>query len=380
MSIPARYQVRLKDNTGVVVAVFDDWRSLQYQRKVNSAGYITFIINGDDERAALIETDGQIEVLRAIPGKVAWYTDFDGIMENRFDETSENGNRQLTITGSGLNGLLARRIIAYLSSDTQADKTGVAETVMKQYVNENIGPGATTPPRQLSSGVMAGFAVEANAGAGSAWTGQRASRGLLETLQDIANASGVDFDVVRTGAAAFEFRVYASQLGYDRTTTGLVYATGLNAAGYAPIVFSIELGNIAKAMYSVKRSGMANAVYVYGQGTGALRDVVVAEDAADLAASPYARREMARNGSSQDNTLDLQQLANEYLNQFMPRASFEFTPLFTDATLYGVDFNLGDKITAEYNGVSFNKRITAVTITVSGDGEAPPALEMADIP
>jgi len=376
----ARYQVRLKDNTGSVAAIWDDWRSLQYQRKVNAGGFITLILDGNDPRAMLLETDGQIEVLRAIPGLKDWYTDLDGIVEDFDDSTFENGNRQLTIVGSGLNSLLGRRDIAYRSDSAQAAKTGVAETVMKEYVNENVGPGATSPPRLLASGVMAGFAVEADAAGGNAWTGNRSSRGLLEVCQEISNVGGVDFGVARTGAGAYEFRVYAGQLGEDRTTAGLDYSTGLNAAGNPPVVFSLELGNIASCTYSIKRRGAANAVYCFGQGQGAARDVAVAQDLGDIASSPIARREMARNGSSQDNAADLQQLAGEYLTQFAPSESFDFVPRFNEATLYGLHFELGDRITAQYRGLSFNKRITGVTISVGEKGESPPQLEMADIP
>lgn len=378
--VVARHQVRLKDSAGTVVAVFDDWRSLQYQRKVNGAGFITFIINGNDPRGNLLETDGQIEVLRSIPPSLGWYTDFDGIVEDFQDDTFENGNRQLTIVGSGPISLLGRRIIAYTSDATQAAKTGVAETVMKEYVDENVGPGATSPPRLLSSGVMAGFALEADAGGGAAWTGQRSARGLLETCQEIANEGGIDFDVVRTGAGAYEFRTYLDQLGEDRTTTGLDPATGLNAAGNAPVIFSLEAGNIARCTYRIKRRGSSNAVYVFGQGQGGARDVVVSEDMADLVASPIARREVCRNGSSQEDAADLQQLADSYLTQLAPQESFEFEPRFTATTLYGVNFSLGDRVTARYRSADFNKRVVGVTITVSDKGESPPQLEMMDIP
>ena len=127
----ATYQIALYDATGTKLAILDDYRSLQFKSEVNGQGFFTLILNANDPKRDLFEVNGIIEIKRKIPGVVDWYTEFTGHVENFQDDVFQNGNEQFTVVGSNINGLLARRVIAYYEGTIYAAKNDAAETVMK---------------------------------------------------------------------------------------------------------------------------------------------------------------------------------------------------------------------------------------------------------
>src|SRR3990172_7332367 len=142
-SIAPKYQVRLRDQSGVLTAIFDDWVDMEFTKEVNNIGSYKFQINGEDARRSLFELDGQVEIWRQVAGcGLGWYKEFEGFHRLDSRSTDKEGNRIFVSDGVGLNDLLARSIIAYKAGTIRADKNAPAETVMKEYVDENCGPTA----------------------------------------------------------------------------------------------------------------------------------------------------------------------------------------------------------------------------------------------
>lgn len=365
----ARYQIRLKDQSGSPAAIFDNFRTLRWQYKINAGGSFEFEIDGRDDRVSLFEPDGQLEMWRSIPGIAVWYKVFEAHIEDFDDSILENGDQRFVVGGTGYTGVLGRRTIAHASDTVYATKSGPAETVMKEYVNENVGPGATCPPRLLESGVMPGMSVEANSGGGAIWTGSKHEQNLLETLQGIADFAKIDFAVVGTGPATYEFRTYINQFGVDRTTVGLDPSTGLNAAGNVPVVFSPLLDNISKLNYKLAHNSEVNAAYIWGRDTGASRAIRLRTNSAAIAISPIGLREASRSGASQTTDADLDAIGDSVLEQSQTREVITFTPKRTTQTLFGVHFGVGDRITVRRRNVDYNKRVVAVTGTVMAGGK-----------
>ena len=377
----ARYQIGLYDPTGAKVGLLTDWRSLQFKREVNKEGFFTLILSYFSPFRTLIQDDGYIEIKRSIPGVLDWYTEFEGHIEDSNRLLFENGNFQLTTVGSGFNGLLGRRIVAYRDDTSYARKSDAAETVMKEYVEENCGPSALAVNNRLLDGVIAGFSVQADAANGDNWEGDRSGKLLIEVLEEISNFSGIDYQVVGTGNATYEFRTYIGQLGADKTTNGLDAVTGLNAAGNTPFVFNPEFGNVRNASLTQKNRESANAVVVFGKGQGLTRTIAVRTNATAIAATPIAQREVMRGGGSQESAPELNDLGDEWLAKMKRKEEFNFVPMDTENSLYGVHYELGDRITGKLGDFEADKRITSLTVTVSkgGNGEQK-TLEMQDIP
>jgi hypothetical protein len=183
-------------------------------------------------------------------------------------------------------------------------------------------------------------------------------------VQEIAHATLVDFKVVGTGAATFEFQAKAYPWGTDRSTLGLDPATGLNAAGNPPIVFALGFGNMGSAMYARNRTQEANAVIMLGQGLEADREIVEREDAAAIAVSPWNRREITRNANQENTTAGLNAAGDALLFDLQSQETFAFTVLQSAAVKYGRDYTVGDVVEARFKTIQRRYQIIGVTVSV----------------
>lgn len=364
------YQVRFKDTSGSVTHILAGAGAQQgglsrihVENVVNGLGSHTIDVRGDLSLADTIGLDYQVEVWRRPAGLTTWARVYEGL-HRRWDwKADSDGNELFESVGYGYNALLARRIIAYYATSAGAFKTGKAETVAKQYVNENIGPGAAAS-RQLS-----GLTIQTDGGSGNTWEGDRAWCNLLEVCQDIAYAGGGDFQVVGTGPATFEFRWNAGQLGVDRTMG--------NAAGVDPIVFSLQRGNMLSPALALDYLQEFNTCYVLGPGDGLTRTVVAVSNATSVNYSPWNLIEVARQATGETTAQGLAIAGAEALKEGLAEQSATFEAVQTYYSAYGVHYNLGDIITALYRQ-RVDKKIAKVTVDVDDDRDTI-KLELVDV-
>jgi hypothetical protein len=401
-SVAAYYQVRLKNTAGSYVAYFDHFQSLEFQKIVNDVGYYALTFGDDgDSRFDLFQLDGQVEVWRSVPGVgLDWYREYEGFHRRHQRNINQDGSRTYLSYGVGYNDFLARTAIAYKGGTIRADKNAPAETVMKEFVDENCTPtGDTTVVGRLNydsdadvflyNSALPGLVVQPSSGQGIVWTGSRPFENLLDVLQEIADYSSIDFAVVGTGPATFAFITYVNQLGSNRTAVGL-QASGTNAAGFPPVIFSNEYGNVQNIEYLLDRVSEANAVIVLGEGDGSTREVLT-RSSGDVSSSPWNRREVSRpthiaqipglseEAAAELKTFSMQQTGDEVLEEMQAKEVFSFSPLQQPATLYGKNYFLGDRVTVRYGDLLQHKRITSVRVTVQEGGEVID-MELARIP
>jgi len=368
----ARYKIHLKDQSGSLVAIIDDYTNLSVSHRINSISSYNFQIDGNDDRIELIELDGQIEIYRSDAyNGIDWYLEFEGFHRSFTKQTFENGRKTYTSFGRGYNDLLNRRYIGYYSGTDQASKSGVGETIMKEFVDENAGPSATTPPR-ITDGVMLGLSIEADAARGDNWTGSKSWINLLTTCQEISNVSGIDFNIVGTGAQTFSFMVYGEQLGSDRSVAGLDPNTGLNGAGEYPVVFSLNKGNMKLPSYSLKRSAEGNACLVLGEGIATDRETREVKDAAAILDSPWNRMEFSKDARNYSTDSGYQSVGEDAIEERQKKEAFNFNVMQVPSTLYGKHYFFGDKVTGQYDDVERNKKIIAIDIIVNNQGSDNP--------
>lgn len=373
----ARYKIHLKDQTGTLVAIIDDFTNLQISHRLNSIGTYNFQMDAEDPVTALFELDGQVEIYRSdAQYGIDWYLEFEGFHRNFTKETFENGRQTYTSYGRSYNDLLNRRHILYYSQTAYASKSGVAETVMKEFVDENAGPSATNPPR-LANGVTLGLSMEADAARGENWEGSKAWQNLMTVCQQIAIVGNIDFNIVGTGAQTFTFMTYLGQLGTDRTNDGLSLITGLNGAGNAPVIFSLPKGNMEVPSYSEKRMNEKNAFLVLGSGIGDERDTEIRTDASAIDDSPWNRMEGTKDARNFSTAAGYQSVGDAALEDNQAEKLFNFKTLQVPSTLYGQHYFFGDKVTAFYDDVEEDKKIVAVDILVNAEGDQNP--EQLDI-
>lgn len=347
-----RYQIRVRDTSGVLVAQIDDYTTINIEHIVNSGGYAAIYLPQDSINAGVFDVDYLVEIWRSVQDEgIDWYMEYIGIHRTTVWQTFENGASLFSEYSEGLCDLVKRRIVAYYSGSDYTDKDGPAETVMKEFVEENCAASATSPPR-VQDGVFPNFSVEADRARGDTWSGARAWRNIGDVLKEIADATNMYYDVILASDPGdpimFTFKVYETQRGTDRRVTGLDPATGLNAAGNAPVVFALEYGNIKTVVYSDNRGEEVNAVFALGQGEGDARMVGYQTDAAAVAASPWNLREASRNANSEKFEDDVLNTALEVLNERKRIIDFNFAVIQTPGYLYGRDYTWGDIVSGKY--------------------------------
>lgn len=370
----ARFQVWVKDHSGTRVGVLamEPAVRLEYTKRVNAPDNHVLTLIAQTAMGELLHedtsTDYQIEVYRSdVEAGIPWYMDYEGFHRTSVHAIAETGRQRVTSYGNGYDYLLGGRSILYPAGSAGAEKTGPGETVMKEYVDENAGPGATAPPR-LFDGVTPGFTVQADGAAGSSWTGARAYRDLMATVQEIAHATLVDFKVVGISAALFEFRAKAYPWGEDRSTQGLDPVTGLNAAGNVPVIFSVPFGNLRNFTHTHNHTEEGNAIIVLGQGLEDDRLVIERPDAVAVALTPWNRREAVRNANLESTQAGLEAVGDTLLHDLMAIESFNFQTLQSPSTRYGRNYFLGDIVTVQHaNELHF--QIIGVTVTVENGRE-----------
>lgn len=220
------------------------------------------------------------------------------------------------------------------------DRSGAAETVLRHYVDRNLGPAATAPRR------LPYLTLPADLGRGSTVRGFGRFHTLLELLQPLALAGGdLGFRIVQVGQA-LEFQVYVPA---DRTATA---------------VFSRELGNLAGYAYSVS-APVADYVIVAGQGEGTLRSFTEGGRQADI--DTYGRIEQFRDRRDINDAAVLPQALTEALTESQPVTALSITPIDTAAVSFGVDYRLGDRVTVLIDGESVKDVVREVTLTLTAD-------------
>lgn len=371
-----RYEVKLKDQAGGLVALLTDWQRLDYNIRLNEPGDHALILDGDDGRVNLFATDGQLEIMAFLEDNITQYLDYEGFHRTGVRQTTNDGNSLFTSYGVSYLDLLARRVVLYYPHQAGAAKGDFGETVIKEYVEENAGPSATDPPRILRSGVMPGLTVEPTANGGLFWQGERSYRNLLEVVQDVGLATGVDFNVLGNGPAAFEFQARAKPWGADRTTAGLNPNFGQNAAGNPPVVFALGFANMGAPVYSLNRRQEKTVAIVLGRGSGSAR-TLRERVGAGAVGSPWNEIEIARQ-SNEIFPAALDAVGDKLLEELQAKESFSFHVIQTPAYLYRRDYFLGDLVTARYGTIERNKQIVGVSVTVA-EGREDISVELSDI-
>jgi hypothetical protein len=356
----AEYKVRIKNQDGEPVAEFDNWLSLNFTHKVNHRGSCRFEINGADSRIQYLipnsdNLDNQIEVWRRNPIiGLDWYIEWEGFLRTHNDLYEQNDNNKFVAFGFSYLDLARRAEIKWLAGTSQADKSGVGETVMKEYVSQNIGSAALLASGRSRDHVYSGLSIQADGGAGDSWDGAMSDQNLLDVLQKIAIATSVDFDIIGIGAALFQFVTYDGQRN-DRTKG--------NTDGNSPVIFSLGFGNMVVPVLSRNRTEEVTTAYALGKGTDSARQSAVATSLAALD-SPWNDIEKT-GGASNTSGDDLDSAAEEIIAASAEKIAFNFQVLQTRSTYYGFHYWWGDLVTARYKAEEFDKKITEANITVS---------------
>lgn len=337
----AEYRLRVRDAQHSLIDEVVRYRSLKYARVLNDVGGFELQVGWQSPSATNLAEMNFVEVLR--DGQEEFYGVILG-REYAFGQDAPQ-DEVLTVRGLHVNCFLGWREIVPPTGQAYDERSGPADNIMKGYVRDHIGPNAPSARRYQYLSV----ATDTSDAPSKVYRG-RYPEPLLDVLQSLSVAGSVDFDCVRV-SGGFEFRTYWPQMGLDKTRDNGVRS---------PVVFAKERGNVRSGRYRRDGTGVVNYVYVLGQGEGADRTVIEREDAASVAA--WLRRELAIDARHLDVTDKLQQRGDEELAKRVLTQSIELDVASVPNCQYGRDWDLGDLVTGQVAGVTFDAKITAVTV------------------
>ena len=362
---PSQYIVWYADQYGVRQYPLDlALISLDYVKRLNGIGWVKVVYGLGDLDLASLEVDYQLQVWRKPPsGNLVLET--IGLL-NDWSLKYTAGIETIELTGPDINDLLGRRIIAYPAGNAAAIISGVAaDDAMKDIFNENFLGGATDTDRDWSG---LGLAVAADDTSGSTIEKGMAWRKVIDVLAEIAEGSRRDGDELffaiephghpdNQQGNDLQFVTYITQPGEDKTT-----------GSGSPIVFSPTWGSLDNATVSVRYSDMATYVYAGGQGEGNLRVIAEVSNTDLVASSIWGRREVFADARNEETTAGVTDRANDELTKRRPLTIFSGDLIDTDYARYGIDWFLGDKVTADVFGQQYHGIIRVVRIRVTEDG------------
>lgn len=359
-----QYQLRVYNRTGVIQHIITDMLSMAYVREVNTPGVLSFDLPATHAAIADFATDYQVEVWRrdAAIG-LAWYCDFRTFWRGERRAANSDGTRLYTALCVGQMDLLRRAVVAYPANTANKTTftTAKAETIAKALVQYNATSSGTTGSGRARTVTLAGIAIESDAARGNTLSMGCAWRNLLDTLKDVAQLGGGDFDLVKTSTAAWEFRWYDGQLGTDRSST---------------VRFALNYGNMANPSLRRDYSREPTVAIVGGQGVDASRAIVVRTGTNYNAT--YNAAEVFVDSRNESVTASLQATGDVELALGQVRGDLTFDVLQVPHTYYGLHYTLGDLVTGIYEGYSATKKVRRVSVGLSEDGSENISVELKD--
>ena len=245
---------------------------------------------------------------------------------------------------------------------TEAQKDGAAETVAKEYVDENIGPGAGLDEGGHSR-VRVGLSVQADGGAGGTWSGSRSRKVLGDVLVEVGNtATGPgDYMIVQIGDALFEFQWHSPYWGLDKRE-----GNGVRR----PVLFSARMGNVENISSSVSYMAAASGVVVYGQGVGELLKPGTAYDTTLTTITSWARKQLIRLKRDTVTQASLNNAAYAALIDNQVEVSVASTVKEIVSCRYNVHWGVGDLVTVADTiyGRQINRKVTGVQVSLEAEG------------
>jgi hypothetical protein len=331
------YTILTRDAGGTQTGLIDQFISLDFAPRFNDVGIFNLTMDYATLGATLIERGHQIDVLRDN------VTIFSGVVTGRKRVKNETEN-SVTYSGLDSNIFLRRRLALPVpggppySSASHDTQTGKSETVMKHYVDYNIGASARTSPddrRRLT--------VELDYGRGTDTTCKARFDNLLTLLQVLARRDGLGFRVL-----GGEFQVYVPS---DKS---------------GEIVFSDDLGTLSGYEYE-ENDPDGNYAIVGGGGEGTLRSFVETADSTSVAADGLSEFFIDRRDTI-DTAVMLQEAVDQ-LNDKAGKSAYKLKPLEAANMRVFDDYWLGDQVAADIDGVTIIDVVREVKFTIAAGVE-----------
>jgi hypothetical protein len=340
---PPVYRVFLRDPAYNIVDELDAWISLDLVIRWNAIGTWRLEIANDTRTvsAVILQKASGIVVRRdgltILSGSVTSYT-----------------RTATTIVAAGEDDMALLRELALpdpLTSPPYPDAydvvTAQASAVMRNLVNNNIGPAARADRK------VAALQLAADPHLGSTITARAGFQPLITLLSEMA---------ITPLAGGLGFRIHQS----DTTPNTLDFVVYASTDRSADAKFGTELGT-AQDYEDTWTAPAANAPYVLlGDGLAGTRTVLEDVDTFSIAESGRRFETMIDRRDVTDPTEGAQALA-EAMAQTSSSRKVTITPIDVPSLQYGTEWELGDLVTFAVNGETFIDLVREVDIQLTPD-------------
>lgn len=360
------YEIFLYDTTATPRMILQGWEYLEFTQRVSSAWNhnIRLRTTYKTEIAQLLRSESLVDwivlVYRTDPLTKDKELVYEGFNRTLVDQLDSSGDIIFNFYGVGFTELLDRRITIPPAGLDTSSKSGPAETVIKEFVDEQcvnpVDPDRTIP----------GLTIEPDGGVGKPVT-YSARYTILQTVCSRCSQDGdIDYGIVGGNplvggtVGTFEFQV-RSIWGDNRANW--------NFSGNAPTIFDAQSGNMSIPIFSTNSSEEKNVVFVGGQGQGANRLIVERENSQGLELSPWNRREDFADARLENTEEALTVFARSLLLNKQVAYKLTFNINQTEGTRWLKDWGLGDYVTVHYFDIEITQKITQVTVRVSSGGQ-----------
>lgn len=360
----ASYEIWLTSDAGVRLAQLTTNTNLVASRVANAVGWfslkmpLSFDINQ-------IRLDRMVQVWWQPTGGASslWRVYF----LRKWKFATEGSKEVVTLEGPDTNDLLRRRIVAAYTASAQASKTDFADDMMKEVVRESIADGVAPTPT-AGTRVWSNLSIQADASAGPTITKSfpfdkllsGSGSGVLPVLAQAAREAGTEvfFDVapyiVGSDSISFQFQTTTGQPGQNVTSR---------------VIFDQQHGNMKDPVLEYDYSEEENYIYAAGQGEESSRNVQQVYDTSRYNASIWNRCEGFADARNQPDDDGVREAGRAQLEEGRPRIRFTATPIDTDGTVFGRDWDFGYKVKSRYHNVEFDTIIRVVTISIENNKE-----------
>jgi hypothetical protein len=356
--VPNAYQIELTDPTGIqLLPNIDQYVSLNTMRAVNNVGTCTLVLSDQTpDQKAFMNTlaawerffiDGRIRVMVSTNGGPMTCADETVYFIRKTSRDLDASNHMtMTFECEDTIGLLKRNTITNDATNAQAKYASTyLDNMCKAVFTSMFGAGANCDWSSL-------ITVAANQSLGYQSAMQFPGQQALQVMQKIAQVSTTNgiylaFDVYSDGQA-FEYRTYVGQRGIDRRAS-----TG-NA-----LIIGPEFGNVLSCHYEDDHTA---------EGTYIIAGAQTSEDTVREGLSPFGKIVQLITTSGKDSN---SQLADAQAGLRAARSKRLFTAqmIQCEGSLYSVQYNYGDFVTAQFWGQAFDCHMDAVSRTIAAGKE-----------
>ena len=290
---------------------------------------------------ALLLRDGRIGPWRSINGRPP-YLDNGALFTI---ETLRYRSASTFVRAYHMTGLMDRRIVAYAAGSSYAAKSAApADDQLKTFWAENAGASIVSADRdgvETQADISAYVSTQINLGLGASVAKAAARRRLLNIATELCEASTtagtyMTFEIIAPTESTLELRTYTTQRGVDR-----------RVSTSNPVILREQAGVLENAQLEIDYHNEKTFVVAGGQGEGSERLIATALDTARMGVSPFGRIEDFADMSNVADSASLQDDADSGLRYGRPVITFTGDLIETPALTRGIQFDLGDMVTAE---------------------------------